>query len=137
TGRRFSALTQLNTSNVKSLALAWTTRLTPGPGGGRGGAATIVGGEGTAQTGRGNSTIKGSILQVNGVLYPTVPDNVWALDARDGRPIWHYYWKTRGGIHIGNRGVGIYGDWLFFETPDNYLVSLDARTGRERWHREI
>ena len=65
------------------------------------------------------------------------PINVWAVDARDGRTIWHYFWKTRGGIHIGNRGVGIYGDWLFFETPDNYLVSLDARTGKERWHTVI
>jgi alcohol dehydrogenase (cytochrome c) len=27
--------------------------------------------------------------------------------------------------------------YLFFETPDNYLVSLDARTGKERWHVEI
>ena len=28
-------------------------------------------------------------------------------------------------------------NYLFFETPDNYLVSLDARTGKERWHVEI
>ena len=26
---------------------------------------------------------------------------------------------------------------MFFETPDNYLVSLDARTGKERWNVEI
>ena len=29
------------------------------------------------------------------------------------------------------------GDWLFLETADDYLVSLDARTGKERWHKEI
>ena len=23
------------------------------------------------------------------------------------------------------------------ETPDNYLVSLEAKTGKERWHKEI
>ena len=23
------------------------------------------------------------------------------------------------------------------ETPDDYLVSLDARTGKERWHKTI
>ena len=51
-----------------------------------------------------------------------MPDNAWAVDARTGREIWHYNWETKGGIHIGNRGVGMYGDWLFFETPDNYLV---------------
>src|SRR3989454_9251900 len=33
--------------------------------------------------------------------------------------------------------MAMYGDWLFFETPDDYLVSLDAKTGAERWHREI
>ena len=31
----------------------------------------------------------------------------------------------------------MYGNWLFFETPDNYLVSLDAATGKERWHVQI
>ena len=59
------------------------------------------------------------------------------MDTRTGREIWHYFWRTKGGIHIGNRGVGMYGDWLFFETPDNYLVSLDAKTGKERWHKQI
>ncbi len=29
------------------------------------------------------------------------------------------------------------GPLLFFETPDNYLVALDARPGKERWHVEI
>jgi alcohol dehydrogenase (cytochrome c) len=33
TGRRYSALTQINQSNVKNLSLAWTTRLAAGPGG--------------------------------------------------------------------------------------------------------
>ena len=74
---------------------------------------------------------------VNGVLYFSTPDNAWAVDARSGHEIWHFTWKTKGGIHIGNRGMGMYGNWLFFETPDNYLVSLDARTGKERWHKEI
>ena len=48
-----------------------------------------------------------------------------------------YFWKTRGGTHIGNRGAAIWNNYLFFETPDNYLVSLDARTGKERWNVEI
>ncbi len=74
------------------------------------------------------------MLQVNGVLYVTSPDNAWALDARDGHELWHYFWKTRGGTHIGNRGVGMWHNYLYFETPDDYLVSLDARTGKERWH---
>jgi probable HAF family extracellular repeat protein len=28
-------------------------------------------------------------------------------------------------------------NYLYFETPDNYLVSLDAKTGKERWHVEL
>ncbi len=81
--------------------------------------------------------VKGTILNVNGILYVTAPDNVWAMDARDGRVLWQYYWKTKGGTHIGNRGAAMWHNFLYFETPDNYLVSLDARTGKERWHVEI
>jgi alcohol dehydrogenase (cytochrome c) len=138
-GRRYSSLTQLNQSNVKNLTLAWVSRFAAGPGaGGRGGGQTVIGGEGTGELAAGGGTnIKGSILEVDGVLYVSTPDNAWAVDARDGREIWHYFWKTRGATHIGNRGIGIYGNWLYMETPDNYLVSLDAKTGKERWHKTI
>ena len=74
---------------------------------------------------------------MNGVLYFTVPDHAWAVDARTGREIWHYKWESKGGIHIGNRGVGIYGNWLYFETPDCHLVSLNLKDGKERWNTEI
>ena len=47
--------------------------------------------------------------------------------------MWHYQYPPNTGSTIGNRGVGMYGNWLFFETPDSNLVSLDARTGKERW----
>ena len=142
TGRRYSALTQVNQSNVKTLTLAFAAKVTGGLGssGGfnAGGAApTIVGGEGTGDVVVGGAmTIKGAVLSVNGVLYVTSPDNVWALDAHDGHEIWHYFWKTKGGTHIGNRGVAMWGNYLYFVTPDDYFVSLDARTGKERWHKE-
>jgi len=137
-GKRYSSLTQLNQSNVKNLTLAWTNRVAAGAGGGRGGSQTIIGGEGTGDLAAGGGTsIKASILQVDGILYVSTPDNAWAVDARDGHELWHYFWRTRGGTHIGNRGLGMYGNWLFMETPDNYLVSLDARTGKERWHKVI
>ena len=70
---------------------------------------------------------------VNGILYFTSPNNVWAADARTGRELWHYQYPPNTGSTIGNRGVGMYGNWLFFETPDSNLVSLDAKTGKERW----
>ena len=60
-----------------------------------------------------------------------------AINAADGHVLWHYVWKTKGGTHTGNRGMGMWGNWLFLETPDNYLVSLEAATGKERWHKVI
>jgi alcohol dehydrogenase (cytochrome c) len=146
TGKRYSTLSQIDQSNVKHLTLAWMTRLTPGPGnggGGRrrfgrgGGAALIVGGEGAGDIPSGGGSIKGSVLEVDGVLYATMPDNAWAVDAIDGRELWHYFWKTRGGTHIGNRGMAMWNGYLFMETPDDYLVSLEAKTGKERWHKPI
>jgi alcohol dehydrogenase (cytochrome c) len=131
-GRRYSALTQINQSNVKNMTLAWTARLSSATN-----LRTQIGGEGTGEvTVAGAIQIKGAVLMVNNVLYVTAPDHVWALDARDGHELWHYFWKTRGGTHIGNRGVAMWGNYLFFVTPDDYFVSLDARTGKERWHKE-
>ena len=74
---------------------------------------------------------------VDDTIYVSTPDNAWALDARDGREVWHFFWKTRGGTHIASRGLGMWNGYLYLETPDNYLVSLDARTGKERWHKVI
>jgi alcohol dehydrogenase (cytochrome c) len=133
-GKRYSSLTQINQSNVRNLTLAWVGKVTPGSAGRN----TIVGGEGSTDAGNfGAGSIRASILEVNGVLYLSMPDNAWAVDARDGHELWHYYWKTKGGTHIGNRGLGMWGNWLYMETPDDYLVCLDAKTGKERWHREI
>src|SRR5215472_7366392 len=86
-GKRYSSLTQINQSNVKNLTLAWTSRVTGGPGG-RGGVTPTIGGEGTGELSAGGATsVKASILQVNGILYVSAPDNAWALDARDGHEI--------------------------------------------------
>jgi alcohol dehydrogenase (cytochrome c) len=147
TGRRYSALTAVNRNTVKYLSLAWASRLNAGMGnaggqfggrrGGGGGSPIIVGGEGSGDLAQGGGSIKASVLEVDGVLYLTMPDNAWAVDARTGRELWHYFWKTRGGTHIGNRGVAMWHNYLFMETPDDYLVSLDARTGKERWHKTI
>ena len=95
-GRRFSTLNQINQSNVKHMQLAWVFRAVPGHT-----AGSIIGGEGpdvpeggvaAAATGAGSMTIKSTPLMVNGVLYFTMPDNVWAVDARSGRQLWHYFW---------------------------------------------
>jgi alcohol dehydrogenase (cytochrome c) len=33
--------------------------------------------------------------------------------------------------------MGMYGRWLYFETPECGLVSLDAATGKERWFKQL
>jgi alcohol dehydrogenase (cytochrome c) len=146
TGKRYSALTQVNRSNVKDLTLGWMTRLTAGPENpapepqgerGQEKPSVIVGGEGPGSISISGGSMKGSVLEVDGTLYVTMPDNGWAIDARDGHELWHYFWKTKGGTHIGNRGFGMWNNYLYMETPDDYLVSLDAKTGKERWHKVI
>ena len=145
-GRRYSALTQVNRSNVQHLTLAWMARLTPGleestPGRRsrrhRETTPIIVGGEGPGDIAIRGGRIKASVLEVDGTLYFTMPDNAWAVDARDGHELWHYFWKTKGGTHIGNRGMAMWNNYLYMETPDDYLVSLEAKTGKERWHKVI
>ncbi len=111
--KRHSKLTQISPANVDKLGLAWAFQ--------------------TNQT----ATIKSSPLLVDGVLYFTVPDNVWAVDARSGHLIWRYTYPPNQGSHIGNRGLGMYKGWLYFMTPDCHLVSLNAKDGTLRWKVEI
>src|SRR5258705_1042770 len=67
-GRRFSPLTQINSSNVHTLSLAWVTRYSAGGGGGRGGGGAPAGGAAIQ--------IKSTPLMVNGILYFTSPNHV-------------------------------------------------------------
>ncbi|NYF81117.1 acido-empty-quinoprotein group A [Granulicella arctica] len=108
-GKRHSHLTQITPQNVANLGLAWAFQ--------------------TGQT----ALIKSSPLLVDGMVYFTVPENIWAVDARSGHMIWHYTHPPTTGDHIGNRGVGIYKGWLYFMTPDGHLVSLNAKDGTVRW----
>jgi alcohol dehydrogenase (cytochrome c) len=117
-GRRFSALTEINQTTVKDLKLAWTYQLNT-----RHSPDTQAGGEGPAPAegvpvDSSARIVKASPLMVNGILYFSTPDHVWAVDARDGHELWHFVWHTLGGVHVGNRGVGMYGAWLFYATPE-------------------
>lgn len=109
-GRRHSSLTQITPQNVGNLGLAWAFQ--------------------TNQT----ATIKSSPLLVDGVLYFTVPDNVWAVDARSGHMLWKFTNPPNPGNHIGQRGVAMYKGYLFFMTPDSHLISLNAKDGTVRWN---
>ncbi len=135
-GKRFSALREIDRSNVRGLTEAWKTKLIAGTKDTAAGTKLITGGVGKLESGA-LASIKSSILAVDGVLYISAPDNAWAIDARDGHLIWHYAWTTRGGTHIGNRGLGMWHDRLYMETPDDFLICLDAKTGAEIWHKEM
>jgi alcohol dehydrogenase (cytochrome c) len=116
-----------------------------GGGGGRGGGAAAgpitpiqVGGLGTGDANNcAPRAPGGGILAVNGVIYASSPSNVYAIDARDGTILWHYYWKTRGGTSLQTRGVGMWRNFIYFELNDDWVVCLDAKTGKEIWRHEI
>ena len=117
TGERYSTLTQIGPANLGRLELRWVHRIM----------------EVGAQRGAPVPIIKCTPLLVNGVLFITIPDHLWALDARTGNPLWHYDWVDHGGHLVGQRGVGIWKSTVFFLTPDNWLIALDANTGKELW----
>lgn len=119
TGQRYSTLKQITAANVGRLAQQWTYKITGvGP-----------------ERGVSVPTIKCTPLLVDGVLYITIPDHVWAIDARTGKDLWRYDWVDHGGHLVGQRGVGIWKSTVFFQTPDNWLIALDANTGRELWRK--
>src|ERR1700677_1806501 len=82
-GRRFCSLTEINPAMWENPGLAGGSDLTPGMSAtgrfsrpGPGNPPTIVGGEiDEAVPVRGAGHISGAVLQVNGILYVTVPDN--------------------------------------------------------------
>jgi len=110
TGRRNSSLTQITPENVHQLTLAWAWNS------GQGG------------------PLKSSPILVNGVLYLTAPDNIWAVDARTARQIWRYTYPNNEGFHIGHRGAAVYKDSVFLTTPDAHLIALDAKDGKVKWN---
>src|SRR3954453_15326590 len=114
-GKRFSSLRQINRENVGMLTMAWAfqTDVASGPG------------------------LKSPPVLVDGTLYFTEPDDIWAVDARSGRQTWHYRYHANDGLHIGQRGLGMYKDRLYFETPDAHLLCLDAKSGEVQWDVEL
>jgi alcohol dehydrogenase (cytochrome c) len=108
-GRRHSEQAQITPENVGSLTLAWAY-----------------------QTGA-NVQIKASPILVDGVIYFSTPDNVYAVDARSGREVWHYTYPPNKGLHVGSRGVSMYGEWIYFMSPDGHLLSLNSKDGKVRW----
>jgi alcohol dehydrogenase (cytochrome c) len=116
-GQRYSPLTQIDTTNVNGLKVAWRFRVsTPG-------------------------TEAYPVVVGRTAYVTTTYGNVYALDAVTGKKLWS--WNARKQQHIGiaqaavhgfpNRGVAVGGGHVYSVTPSALLVALDQSTGRLQW----
>ncbi len=112
-GNRYSALDQINTSNVKDLMLKWVYPIN-------------------------HFVLEVTPVVVDGVMFATGPNQVFAIDARAGRTIWHYQ-RERSKEVTGdpakgtNRGVAVLGDRVFMVTDNAHLIALHRVTGQLLW----
>jgi PQQ-dependent dehydrogenase (methanol/ethanol family) len=112
-GNRYSALDQINASNVRNLAAKWVFPIN-------------------------HFTLETTPVVVDGVMFVTGPNQVFALDARSGRTIWHYQ-RERSKEVTGdpakgtNRGVAVLGDRIFLVTDNAHLLALHRVTGQLLW----
>jgi quinohemoprotein ethanol dehydrogenase len=114
--QRFSPLEQINDGNISGLSLAWAHDLDDDRG------------------------VEATPIIVDGVLYTTGSwSMVYAFDAASGELLWKHdpkvpkAWSQYGCCDVVNRGVAVWGAWVFVGTYDGYLLALDARTGEEVW----
>ena len=118
TSQRFSPATQINTKNVKDLALNWSYK------------SGVVG------------SFQTTPIVQNGVMYLSLPFNhVVALDAKTGEQLWRYNhdkrpdWKMCCGP--ANRGVAVSNGRVFMGTVDARLIALNAKTGAKEWDIDV
>jgi alcohol dehydrogenase (cytochrome c) len=114
-GNRYSTLMQITKGNVSRLAPRWMFPL-----------AGVTG------------SVETTPLVIEGVMYVSSANEVWALDAGSGRELWHYQQpRTKGltGNAAGgiNRGVAALGDRLFMLTDHAHIIALNRFTGERIW----
>ena len=113
-GRRYSALREIDVSNVAQLKAQWVFHS------------------------RNSSRLETTPVVVNGVMFVTSANDAFALDAVTGRVVWHYARPISEGLiddassHL-NRGVAIWHNRVYMETDNAHLVCLDARSGNLIW----
>jgi alcohol dehydrogenase (cytochrome c) len=77
----------------------------------------------------------------NGVMFVATPGNqVLAIDAKNGAVLWRYKRaipEDMTQLHPTSRGVGLFGDKVFFAATEAVLVALDAKTGKEAWTTKV
>ena len=112
-GWGFSPLKQITSSNIHNLSLAWSM------------STDLLGAHET------------TAIVNHGRMFITTPqNNIIALDAKTGTQLWRYARKYPDGLfqlHPTNRGVALYGDYVYMATTDCALVALDAASGKEIW----
>ncbi len=113
-GRRFSSLRQINVSNVAQLRATWVFH--PGN----------------------SQTLEATPVVVRGIMYVTSANDVFALDARTGRTVWHHQRALSAGLLDDaaahkSRGVAVWKNFVYSETDDAHLLCLDARSGAVLW----
>jgi quinoprotein glucose dehydrogenase len=122
TANKYSSLTQIDTSNVQQLEVAWEYH------------------SGDADTAA-HSQIQCNPIIVNGVLYATSPQlKLFAIDAATGREKWSFlpFDTSKGeGMHFGlnsNRGVSFWSDGKddqrIFYSAGPFLHAVNANTGK-------
>jgi len=120
-GTHYSALKQIDATNVRQLQAVWAT---PMPG---------------------DSILEGTPIVVDGVMYVTDGhDDVFALDAGTGRLIWEHHPAMLAPFSqlsvccgLANRGVAFGNGKVFLARLDGILESLDARNGRLIWQSHV
>jgi quinoprotein glucose dehydrogenase len=105
-GTKFSTLTQINAKNVKGLKRAWTFH-----------------------TGDKSGFFESTPLVIDGVLYFSAPNGVYALDAATGQQLWKYETTstTRRGLTYWPGSAGLAP--RLFSTNTDGLAALDPKTG--------
>ena len=109
--QRHSLLNQIDTGTVGDLVASWVYHV-PGA-----------------------SRLESVPVVVDGVMYVSQPNEVYALDGRSGL-IWQY--QHQPALRRGpNRGVAVFGNKVYVGTPDAHLIALDARTGNPVWKTKL
>jgi PQQ-dependent dehydrogenase (methanol/ethanol family) len=114
---RYSALTQINKSNVKNLQAAWTFST------------------GVLRGHEGGPLVIGDTLYVHSAF----PNKVFAIDLETLKIKWKYEPKQDPSVipvmccDTVNRGVAYGEGKIFLQQADTNLVALDAKTGKEIW----
>ena len=114
--QRYSALDQINASNIKRLGGAWMIRLEEG---GRSG------------------QLEGTPVVVDGVMYVTTGTRgALAIEAATGKIKWRYRPDSEGPSG-GNKGVTVAEGKVFFGRRDSVLIALDQQTGALIWQTRL